>query len=67
MLSEALTGAYTFIDFDDVTQTISYIRNYSEIIMMPLPHRNTVKFFGMGKKSDYLAWRQQDGTFTTLD
>ena len=35
--------------------------------MMPLPHRNTMKFFGMGKKSDYLLWRHQDGTFTALD
>ena len=35
--------------------------------MMPLPHRNTMKFFGMGDKKDYLIWRQQDGTFTALD
>ena len=34
---------------------------------MPLPHRNTIKFFGMGNKSDYLVWRQQDGTFSALD
>ena len=34
---------------------------------MPLPHRNTMKFFGMGDKKDYLIWRQQYGTFTALD
>ena len=34
---------------------------------MPLPHRNTIKFFGMGNKNDYLVWRQQDGTFSALD
>ena len=34
---------------------------------MPLPHRNTIKFFGMGDKTDYLIWRQQEGTFTALD
>ena len=57
-LNEALAGAYSFIDFDDVTQTISFLKNYQEIVMMPLPHRNTIKFFGMGMKSDYLIWRQ---------
>jgi len=35
--------------------------------MMPLPHRNTIKFFGMGKKKDYLLWYQSHGTFTALN
>ena len=35
--------------------------------MMPLPHRNTIKFFGMGKKKDYLLWHQSHGTFTALN
>ena len=34
---------------------------------MPLPHRNTITFFGMKKKTDYLIWRQENGTFTALD
>ena len=66
-LRSALVGANDFIDFDLVTQTIAFIRNYSQIALMPLPHRNTIKFFGMGVKSDYLIWRQQDGCFTALD
>ena len=57
-LAPALVGANDFIDFDLVTQTIAFIRNYSQIALMPLPHRNTIKFFGMGGKSDYLIWRQ---------
>jgi len=35
--------------------------------MMPLPHRNTIKFFGMGEKKDYLLWHQSHGTFTALN
>ena len=66
-LRSALVGANDFIDFDLVTQTIAFIRNYKEIALMPLPHRNTIKFFGMGNKSDYVIWRQQDGCFTALD
>ena len=66
-LSKALVGANDFIDFDFGMQTISFIKNYSTIRIMPLPHRNTIKFFGMGNKNDYLVWRQQDGTFSALD
>ena len=66
-LGIALVGANNFIDFDFGMQTISYIKNYSTIRIMPLPHRNTIKFFGMGSKTDYLIWRQQDGTFSALD
>ena len=66
-LGVSLVGANDFIDFDFGMQTISYIKDYSTIRIMPLPHRNTIKFFGMGNKTDYLIWRQQDGTFSALD
>ena len=56
-LSNALVGANSFIDYNAMNQTISFISSYSEIVMMPLPHRNTVNFFGMGNKKDYLIWR----------
>ena len=66
-LRDALVGANDFIDFDLVTQTIAFIKNYQRICLIPLPHRNTIKFYGMGKKSDYLIWREQNGTFSALD
>ena len=66
-LSDALVGSNSYIDYNKATQTISFMKNYSQIVMMPLPHRNTIKFFGMGDKKDYLIWRQQEGTFTALD
>ena len=57
-LRDALVGANDFIDFDLVTQTIAFIKNYQRICLIPLPHRNTIKFYGMGKKTDYLIWRE---------
>ena len=56
-LSEALVGSNSFIDYNKYDQTISYMKNYSQIVMVPLPNRNTIKFFGMGNKKDYLIWR----------
>lgn len=35
--------------------------------MIPIPHRNTINFLGMQPKSEYLIWREVNGTFTALD
>ena len=35
--------------------------------MVPVPHRNTINFLGMGPKSSYLIWRESEGLFTALD
>lgn len=66
-LQNAIAGANNCIDFDFDTQTVAFVRDFNSILLMPLAHRNTIKFFGMGKKKDYLIWRQQDGIFTALD
>jgi hypothetical protein len=34
--------------------------------MMPICHRNTINFLGMGQQRDYLIWRQKDGFFSAL-
>lgn len=34
--------------------------------MIPIPHRNTINFIGIGPKDDYLIWRHSGGTFTAL-
>lgn len=67
MLSEAMVRSNNFIDYNRQTQTISFIKDYTSIVMIPLLHRNNIKFFGMGDKRDYLIWKQQKGTFTALD
>jgi hypothetical protein len=36
-------------------------------MFMPLVHRNTLKFIGMGRKDAYLAWLECEGEFTALD
>lgn len=44
LLSNALSGALSFIDFDFDTQTVAFIRDFNSIVMMPLVHRNTILF-----------------------
>lgn len=66
-LEDAMVGSQDYIDFDFETQTIAFLKDLSAIHLMPLIHRNTLKFFGMDKKSNYLIWRQQDGIFTAVN
>ena len=66
-LSTALAGALDFIDFDFITQTISFVKDFSTVVMMPLAHRNTLKFQSMHNKKNYLVWRQHGGIFTAVD
>ena len=67
MLIDAMVRSNSFIDYNRQTQTISFIKDYKSIVMIPLLHRNNIKFFGMGDKRDYLIWKQHKGTFTALD
>jgi len=43
------------------------LSDFANIDIVPIPHRNTLRFFGMRPKSDYLIWHQEKGSFTALD
>ena len=36
-------------------------------MFMPLVHRNSLSFIGMGSKQGYLVWLECEGEFTALD
>ena len=41
-LSDAMVHCNNFIDYNVKSQTISFIKDYSSIVMIPLLHRNNV-------------------------
>jgi len=43
------------------------LKNFNNIEMVPVPHRNTINFLGMQSKANYLIWRETNGIFTALD
>ena len=67
VISEAVVGVNKFLDFDYDTQTLCFLKDYSNILLIPLPHRNTLNFFGMGPKNQQYIWRQENGTFSSLN
>lgn len=44
----------------------AYLRDYSGIELLPLPHTNMIEFIGMPDKDDILLSREEQGTFTVL-
>jgi hypothetical protein len=55
-LESTIGNSLDFIDYDEQTATLAYFDDYHTLSLIPLPHRNVHKFFGMGKKRNYLAW-----------
>jgi hypothetical protein len=43
------------------------LKDFNDIEMVPVPHRNTINFLGMQAKQNYLIWREVNGDFTALD
>ena len=65
-LAPAVVGIAYQLYFSEFSGRLSYFTNLREISMLPFPHRNTINFLGMGKKEEYLIWRESDGFFTAL-
>lgn len=66
-LKDAIVGVNNHIDFCKRAQRISFLKDFSHLEMVPIPHRNSINFLGMQPKSEYLIWRELNGTFTALD
>ena len=67
MLHECLAESLDHLDYDEEKATLTFLEDYHTLLLIPLPHRNTHKFYGMGTKADYLAWIEFKGTFTAMD
>lgn len=68
-IRSASVGINTNIDYSDYMQRISFLSDYEDIEIVPIPHRNQINFFGMRPKDDYMIWHQdpKKGTFTAVD
>ena len=56
-VGSAISGMKRLIHASWTADNISFLMNFEEFTMMPLPHYNVLSFAGMGSKSDYLIWR----------
>jgi hypothetical protein len=50
-LKDAIVGVNRHIDFCHISQRISFLKDFSNIKMVPVPHRNTINFLGMRPKN----------------
>lgn len=63
----AATGHNSFINRSWTTDDLSLIRSLEDLVILPIPHWNSLSFVGMGSKNQYLIWKDSiDGFFTAL-
>ena len=53
---QGMGGQCTLLESNAKKSRLSFMEDYSTIIMIPLPHQNIINFTGMGNKHDYLIW-----------
>lgn len=66
-IASAIGGVNFQIDKSTFSNRFSFIKNYSQITVIPVPHLNSLKCAGMSQMHDYLIWREKNGFFTALD
>ena len=46
-LKDAIVGVNRHIDFCNSSYRIAFLKDFNDIEMVPVPHRNTINFLGM--------------------
>ena len=65
-LDETLSKLNGYISYNPQTLQLAYINDFNSLKVSPLPNKVNLRFFGMGKKSEYLVFREYKGTFTAV-
>ena len=55
------------MDYDDFNSVLNLQMANFEIIQVPLYHRNTMNFFGMAERPNYLCFKRQKDSLFALD
>lgn len=66
-LSRVQVGCQPLIDFSQKNQRFVFQSSFDMIEVMPVLHRNSIYFMGMGERSDYLVTKVIEDKFIALD
>ena len=66
-LKRTVVGVNDHIDVNLFTQRISFLLDYNTIAQMPFPNTNQIGLCGIGKKVEYILWRESQGFFSVLN
>lgn len=65
-LDETLSKLNSDIDYNPQTLQLAYICDFNTLKVTPLPNQDNLRFFGMGRKSEYVLFREYKDTFTAV-
>ena len=66
-LSYAQVGLQGHMDYSRANQRLIFMESFDGLSVVPILHRNTIAFIGMGNRSNYLATRVLKDRFVCLD
>lgn len=66
-LSRVQVGCQALIDFSQRNQRFVFQSSFDRLEVLPVLHRNSIFFMGMGERESYLATRVIDDRFVALD
>lgn len=66
-LKQALVGLNTYLSYYKNDERMAYMTDYESVKIIPVLHRNTLSFFGIQKKSNYLCFAKISDKFIALD
>ncbi|CDW84531.1 wd-40 repeat protein [Stylonychia lemnae] len=66
-LKNALVGQLTFLSYFRNDERMAYMSDYESIKIIPVLHRNTISFFGIRKKENYVLFKKNQDKLIALD
>jgi len=66
-MKNALVGKLTYLSYFRNDERLAYMSDYESVKIIPILHRNSISFFGIKKKENYLLFRKHADKLMALD
>jgi hypothetical protein len=62
-----MVGVCGLIDYNEDNCRFAYMKDYEEVAIVPVLHRNNISFFAMKVRSEYIVFRKIHDRLIALD
>jgi len=66
-MKNALVGKLTFLSYFRNDERMAYMSDYESVKIIPVLHRNSISFFGIRKKENYILFKKHSDKLIALD
>jgi hypothetical protein len=66
-LDYGMVGVNSYLNYNEGSGRIAYMSDYSSIEVVPILHRNTINFFALKSRDEYITFRKLNDRLIGLD